>query len=158
MNCLHKMDDTEVNLAPRQWAIMLADEMRRHPSELAFLQALSELEYWDWPTNKPYFVLIEQAKKSHPGVRQEARRERQQRSAKLRKEFCALSQLICIANRDVPATCVLVGCRSKTSIAGSAMPHSARQSPKSPARPVGSKSARLPAAARAPSSRKNCAN
>src|ERR1700729_112536 len=89
-NRFDEINEMESNLTPRQWAIMLADEMRRCPSELEFLRAMAELDYRQWPFKRPYFALMEKAKKSDPD----------ESSAKLRREFHALHSLINIANRE----------------------------------------------------------
>src|SRR5580693_1989654 len=90
----HKqLDNIEADFTPRQWAIMLADEMRRHPSEVEFVRAAAKLKYREMPFKKPYFALAQQVHKAAP--------KDSQLNAKLRREFHGLNLLINKVNRDV---------------------------------------------------------
>jgi hypothetical protein len=96
-----RLDALEVELTPKQWAIRLADEMRRHPSEADFLKAIAEGTYRKSPYIKPFYVLAEQAEARYPGNSPEDIRARDQLNKKLRMEFHALKGLIVNVNETM---------------------------------------------------------
>ena len=44
-----RLDKIELQLTPKQWAIRLADEMRRYPSQKDFLKAIGKGTYRQSP-------------------------------------------------------------------------------------------------------------
>jgi hypothetical protein len=89
-----RLDKIELQLTPKQWAIRLADEMRRYPSEKEFLKAIGKGTFRQTPFTKPFFVLAEQAHQRWPDQNQEHRYKETELNRKLRMEFQALKMLI----------------------------------------------------------------
>jgi hypothetical protein len=89
-----RLDKMELQLTPKQWAIRLADEMRRYPSEKDFLKAIGKGTFRQTPFTKPFFVLAEQAHQRWPDENQEHRYKESELNRKLRMEFQALKVLI----------------------------------------------------------------
>jgi hypothetical protein len=87
----------ELQLTPKQWAIRLADEMRRYPSLEAFLKRIAKRTYRRAPFIAPFDWLAEQAKECWP---KDPRRENKL-SAELRTEFQSLKLLISNINDAV---------------------------------------------------------
>jgi len=92
-----RLDKIEVQLTPKQWAIRLADEMGRYPSQEDHLKAIMKGTYRQSPFTKPFYTLAQQAKEHWP-----------QRSVsevslncKLRMEFHALKLLINQINTEI---------------------------------------------------------
>jgi hypothetical protein len=92
-----RLDKIELQLTPKQWAIRLADEIRRYPSQEAFLKGIAKGTYRGSPSITPFFCLIEQAKERWP---RDARKEIEL-SSKLRMEFQSLKSLINNINNDL---------------------------------------------------------
>jgi hypothetical protein len=85
-----RLDKIELQLTPKLWAIRLADEMRRYPSQKDFLKAIGKGTYRESPFVKPFYALRQQAHERWPeNYYREVALYR-----KLRMEFQALKMLI----------------------------------------------------------------
>src|SRR5713101_7806811 len=89
-----RLDHMELKLTPKEWAIRLADEMRKQPLAADVLKVVGRRTYREWPWVKPFFKLAEQAEAHHPGNSPEDIRARNQLNRKLRTEFHSLKGLI----------------------------------------------------------------
>jgi len=96
-----RLDGIEVELTPKEWAIRLADEIRRYPCEKDFEWALAKGSYRESPYMKPFFMLVKQAENRYPGLERESVRARQKLSKDLRMEYQALKSLINKVSQDV---------------------------------------------------------
>jgi hypothetical protein len=85
-----RLDKIELQLTPKQWAIRLADEMRRYASQEDFLKAIGKGTYWQSPFTMPLFTLAQQAKQRWS----EDIQKEERLNLKLRMEFQALKILI----------------------------------------------------------------
>jgi len=96
-----RLDNIEVELTPKEWAIRLADERRAHSSENDFLKDMAKRTYRESPYVKPFYALILQARKRHPGEKRQDICIQQRLDRKLRQEFHALKTLINDANETI---------------------------------------------------------
>ena len=80
-----RVDQIDIQLKPRQWAIRFADEMRQYPSQLDYMKAIVEGTIQESLFMVPYYALAEQAKERWP---QDTHKEDKLRS-KLQAEFRA---------------------------------------------------------------------
>src|SRR5713101_3085013 len=96
-----RLDDIEVQLTPKEWAIRLAAEMRKHPRQEGFWKAITKGTYRDSLIVKPFFKLAEQAEAHHPGNSPEDIHARNQLNRKLRTEFHSLKGLIFKVNETI---------------------------------------------------------
>lgn len=105
-----RLDQIESQLTPKEWAIKLADELRKHPSQADFHASIAKgSSYRDNPVSKPFWALAKQAEKLHSGFSRDDGLARAQLSRKLRGEYHALKRLIFDANEKT---------RSKAEVAG----------------------------------------
>src|SRR5712692_12040044 len=91
----------EVQLTPKEWAIRLAAEMRKHPRQEGFWKAITKGTYRDSLIVKPFFKLAEQAEARHPGNSPEDIHARNQLNRKLRTEFHSLKGVIFKVNETI---------------------------------------------------------
>jgi hypothetical protein len=96
-----RLDNIELKLTPKQWAIRLADEMRRYPSQEDFLQAIGKGSYRQTPFLMPFYALAGQAKERWPESNREHILNEVQLNRKLRMEFQALKTLINDVNKTI---------------------------------------------------------
>jgi hypothetical protein len=89
-----RLDKIELQLTPKQWAIRLADEMRRYASEEDFLKAIGKGTYRQSPFTKPFYALAQQAKERWPKQTPEHSFRGGELNRRLRMEFQALKMLI----------------------------------------------------------------
>ena len=92
-----RLDKIELQLTPRQWAIRMADEMRRYPSREDFLKALGKDTCRQAPFIAPFFPLGEQAKERWPTDN----RKEVELSGKLRTAFRLLTLLLANINNAI---------------------------------------------------------
>jgi len=99
---MKRLDEVEIQLTPKEWAIRLADEFRKHPAMDAFFRAMGEAGP---PENtllfKPYEALQNQAEDRFPGNRPEEVHARIKLNRALRKEFHTLKLLAIEINQDI---------------------------------------------------------
>ena len=95
-----RLDEIETHLTPKEWAIRLADEMRKYPGVVAYMKALVKLPLHELPTQRPYYVFEKQASELHPGSKPDDIRARHRRTSALWNEFHTLTLQI----RDVVMT------------------------------------------------------
>jgi hypothetical protein len=91
-----RLDRLELELNPKQWAIKLADEMRRFPSRKDLLKSVARGTYQQSTLARPFYALAEQARERSPKGAAEIKLNR-----KLRSEFHALKALINDANDNM---------------------------------------------------------
>jgi hypothetical protein len=96
-----RLDKIELQLTPKQWAIRLADEIRRYASQEDFMKAMGKGTYRQTPFNMPFYALAQQAKESWPGKSPEHIRKGEELYRKLRMEYQALKMLINNVNREI---------------------------------------------------------
>ena len=89
-----RLDKIELHLTPKQWAIRLADEMRRYPSREEFMKAIAKGTRWQSPFATPFYALAAQAQERWPQRNQEHIWLAFELNRKLRTEFQALKALI----------------------------------------------------------------
>jgi len=94
-NTAHKrLDEIETHLTPKEWAVRLADEMRKYPDALAHMKALVKLPLHELPVQRPYFAFEKQAAERHPGSKPEDIRARHRLTDALWREFHTLKLLM----------------------------------------------------------------
>jgi hypothetical protein len=96
-----RLDEIERQLTPQEWAIRLADEIRKHPTVPDFMKSIIWGTYRNSPFMKPYWMLENQAEERHPGKNPEDIRARYQLHRKLRAEYHTLKMLIIKVNSKV---------------------------------------------------------
>ena len=94
-----RLDEIETHLTPKEWAIRLADEMRKYPDALAHMKALVKLPLHELPVRRPYFAFEKQAAELHPGNKPEDIRARHRLTDTLWREFHTLKLLIRLVNQ-----------------------------------------------------------
>ena len=96
-----RLDKIELQLTPKEWAIRLADELRRHSSDADFLKSMAKGTYRELPFVRPFYALAEQAEEHCPGSKPEDIHATNQLNRKLRTEFHALKVLIAVVNETI---------------------------------------------------------
>ncbi len=97
-----RLDEVEIQLTPKDWAIRLVDEIRKHPTMEAFYNATAKAgRAEDTLAVKPFYALIDQAKKKYPGNKPEDVRARERASRDLRSSFHALKVLAFNINQNI---------------------------------------------------------
>ena len=89
-----RLDEIETHLTPKEWAVRLADEMRKYPDALAHMKALVKLPLHELPVQRPYFAFEKQAAERHPGSKPEDIRARHRLTDALWREFHTLKLLM----------------------------------------------------------------
>jgi hypothetical protein len=89
-----RLDEIETHLTPKEWAIRLAEEMRKYPDSLAHMKALAKLPLHELPVRRPYYAFEKQAAELHPGNKPENIRARHRLTDALWKKFHTLKLLI----------------------------------------------------------------
>jgi hypothetical protein len=105
------LDRVEINLAPKQWAISYADEIRRYATYREALKVLAKGAYLESALVKPYHALSQQAQDRHPGSEPHEVSVRTKLTQNLVREYHLLTTLIRKINADLEAkylTVVLV--------------------------------------------------
>lgn len=96
-----RLDAVEAALTPKEWAVRLADQMRSHPSEADFMQAIAKGTYEGSPFIRPFLALADQAEAKHPGKKPEDIRAKIALNRALRTEYHGLKGLIITVNEAV---------------------------------------------------------
>jgi hypothetical protein len=89
-----RLDKIELQLTPKQWAIRLADEIRRYASQEDFMKAIGKGTFRQSPFVKPFFVLAQQVQERWPARSTENIKRTEKLYRKLQMEFQALKLLI----------------------------------------------------------------
>jgi hypothetical protein len=89
-----RLDEAEVYLTPKEWAIRLVKEMRHYPCQGDFWRSAATREYRDWPWVLPFYRLSQQARAQYSGKRPENVDRCIECERKLRTEFQTLRSLI----------------------------------------------------------------
>ena len=103
-----RLDQIEAKLTPKEWAIKLADEMRKQPSEVESLEAIvkSSIAGRKSPFFKVFWALLDQAEERFPCTSKTDDKNRAARLALARKlttEYHALKILIAKVNDMIGA-------------------------------------------------------
>ncbi|HUK31791.1 MAG TPA: hypothetical protein VLV89_11800, partial [Candidatus Acidoferrum sp.] len=98
---LDLQDPLELQFAPREWGVRLADEMRRSASNEAHPEAMPSEPPPDLRKMNPFYGLDEQARLLRPGNELEDIRAWNQLSRKLRTEYAGMKALILKVNEAV---------------------------------------------------------
>jgi len=94
-----RLDEIETHLTPKEWAIRLADEMRKYPDPLAHMKAMVKLPLHELPVQRPYFAFEKQAAERHPSDEPEDIRARHRLTDALWREFHTLKLLMRLVNQ-----------------------------------------------------------
>ena len=62
-----RLDELECYLTPKDWALQLVAEMRKHPDEESFLKSILEVPFEDCILFKPFMKLRVQSERRYPG-------------------------------------------------------------------------------------------
>jgi hypothetical protein len=96
-----RIDNMEVNLTPKEWAIRLADEIRQYSSSNELLISFEKYSCSkETPFVKPFYMLNMQVEKKYPGDKPAEIEERYKYGRKLRAEYHMLKTLIQQANEN----------------------------------------------------------
>src|SRR5437764_11699339 len=102
MSTKHKrLDNIEVQLTPKQWAIWLVDQIRKHASESDFHRAVARGTAREAPFVYPTYKLAEQAAAFCPGKDQKNVRACISLERNLRTEFRVFNLMILNINKNV---------------------------------------------------------
>jgi hypothetical protein len=93
-----RLDEIEIQLTPKDWAIRLADEFQKYNSNVDRLRAMLKCSFDDLPMVKPYRKLRAQAEQNYPGHSPEAIRARASLADALCREYHTLQLLLRIVN------------------------------------------------------------
>ena len=96
-----RLGKLEGQLTPKELAINLADDMRKHSSANEFIKAIANSTYREAPFIRPFSALAEQAEVLFPGKNPDEIRARNKLSNKLHMEVHALLGLITKINESI---------------------------------------------------------
>lgn len=97
-----RLGEIEAKLTPKEWAIMLAAEIRKYPSFDDAIKAELKIPPEEAITQqKPFKAFMEQAEKSHPGRKPEDMDAYNQLSRKLWTDFTTLRTILFQSNINV---------------------------------------------------------
>lgn len=97
-----RLDKIEIHLTPKEWAIRLADQVRKYPSfDDAIKAELKTTPDKAITQQKPFKALMAQAEERHPGKKPEDMAAYNQLSGKLWTDFTTLRTVIFSINIDV---------------------------------------------------------
>lgn len=112
-----RLDAIEDRLTPKELAIKLADEMRKHPSEMDFMTAVLKGTYRDSPLIKPFIILADQAEEIHPGRKPDEIGAKIKLNRKLRHEYQTLKLLIFRVNDETKSRIEKLGTKAALKLA-----------------------------------------
>lgn len=93
-----RLDKIEIQLTPQEWAIRFVDEMRKYPTETAFLKVIAVETSSESLIFKPFLRLAEQAEERFSGKKPEDIRVRNHLVRKLQTDWHMLKNLIFTVN------------------------------------------------------------
>jgi hypothetical protein len=96
-----RLNNIEVYLTPKEWAIRLADEIRRYPSMDDAMRAEFKGHYEESLCQKPYRLLGEQAEEREPGRTVQNAEARRRLRRKLQSDFHLLKTIILNINLGI---------------------------------------------------------
>src|SRR6266568_394023 len=108
-----RLDKLEGQLTPKELAIKLADDMRKHSSANEFMKAVANRTYREAPFIRPFSALAEQAEVLHPGKNPDEIRARNKLSDKLCTEVHALIGLITTINENIAIEMEVAGLKAE---------------------------------------------
>ena len=103
------LEEIETYLTPKEWAIRLADELRKYPDALAHTKALVKLPFRELPVQRPFYAFEKQAAERHPGDEPEDIRARNRLTDALWREFHTLKLLIRQVNDTMQRKIEIIG-------------------------------------------------
>jgi hypothetical protein len=103
------LEEIETYLTPKEWAIRLADELRKYPDALAHIKALVKLPLRELPVQRPFYAFEKQAAERHPGDEPEDIRARNRLTDALWREFHTLKLLIRQVNDTMQRKIEIIG-------------------------------------------------
>jgi len=93
-----RLDQIEIYLTPKEWAIRLADAIRKYPSQDEFTKAELKTPYTESPFRRPYGLLQQQAEVQALGNERRSVEAIRQLTKRLQSEFCTLKTIILEVN------------------------------------------------------------
>ena len=93
-----RLDNIEVHLTPKEWALRIGDEIRKYPSQEDLMRAELTRSYQESVFWRPYNLFSEQAEEREPGRKPENDSARRHLARKLRSEFHILRTIILQVN------------------------------------------------------------
>jgi len=108
-----RLGEIETKLTPKEWAIMLADEVRKYPTfDDAIKAELKTTPDKAITQQKPFRALMAQAEERHPGKKPEDMAAYNQLSGKLWTDFTTLRTVIFSINIDVSRSLEIYGLKA----------------------------------------------
>lgn len=89
-----RLDQVEIHLSPKEWAVDFADEVRKYEQQKDFWNAMAKLEYRELLWTKALFNLSKQAALRYPGGRRDDHSQRCQLERELQTEYNFLLNFI----------------------------------------------------------------
>jgi hypothetical protein len=99
-----RLDSIEIHLTPKEWAIRIADEIRRHPSQDDFTKVELKRPYKESLFQRPYDLLEKQAEERESGKTRQNVEARHWLRRKLQSDFHLLKTIVLEVN-----LCILQG-------------------------------------------------
>jgi hypothetical protein len=99
-----RLDEVEVYLTPKEWAILFVKEMRNYSCQGDFWRSVAKREYRDRPWVLPFYKLNQQARARYPGKRPEEIDRCREYDRKLQTEFQTLRSLMRTADEIITKT------------------------------------------------------
>ncbi|MGD0253267.1 MAG: hypothetical protein ABSC01_11285 [Verrucomicrobiota bacterium] len=104
-----RLEEIETYLTPKEWAIRLADEMRKYPDGLSHIKALVKLPLRELPVQRPFYAFEKQAGERNPDDEPEDIRARNRLTDALWCEFHTLKLLIRQVNDAMQRKIEIIG-------------------------------------------------
>lgn len=96
-----RLDEIELQLNPKQWALKLVDEARAHPSGAEFIRSVAKGMCAEWPTVRPLHALTEQARQGYAAKEPEDIQAWRKSARQLRRDFWFLRRLFFSINASI---------------------------------------------------------
>ena len=93
-----RLDEIEIKLTPKEWAIRFVDEMQKYPSETIFFKTMLKGTVEDSLLYKPYRMLLKQAEQDHTGKKPADAAIRNRLCHKLQADWHLMKNLILSVN------------------------------------------------------------
>lgn len=112
-----RLEAVEAHLTPQEWAIRLADEMRKHPSEAEFFKAEAQRTLAESAVMRPFHALAEHAEARHPGKRPEDWQAKRELYRRLHDEYDGLKVMLLEVNQNTRGEGRVLGYRALLNLA-----------------------------------------
>lgn len=97
-----RLDEIEIQLTPKEWAIRLADEIRKYPSVNEFNKAYLKVpDHESIVSNRPYRAIAKQVELQFPGNKPDEIRAHNAQMKRLWLEYDMLRNIVFTINKDV---------------------------------------------------------